>query len=58
MSSWGQGGGAHLGEGIGAAHGGVGDVGARVRGTLQVGQVTGQDAATLPEPVCGNKERG
>ena len=52
-----QGGGAHLGEGVGAAHGAVRDVGARVRGALQVSQVTAQGAATLPEPVCGNTER-
>ena len=54
---WSGGGGAHLGEGVGAAHGAVRDVGARVRGALQVSQVTAQAAATLPEPVCGNKER-
>ena len=54
---WSGGGGAHLGEGVGAAHGAVRDVGARVRGALQVSQVTAQAAATLPEPVCGNTER-
>ena len=41
----------HLGEGVGAGGGGVGQIAAGVAGALHVGQVPGHAAATPPQSV-------